>query len=97
MLASVTALCETAWVPRSSYGFSARQIREALATLLDYSALVTDRRVAASGLAFLDAGADFADGVIAAEGYALGGERFVSFDRRAVAAAASLGIDARTP
>ena len=32
----------------------------------------------------LDAGGDFADGVIAYEGSWLGAETFVSFDRRAV-------------
>jgi predicted nucleic-acid-binding protein len=33
----------------------------------------------------LEAGGDFADGVIAYEGHWLGGETFVSFDKKAVA------------
>ena len=37
-----------------------------------------------AGLALLDAGGDFADGVIAFEGELLGGAEFVSFDRQAV-------------
>ncbi len=37
------------------------------------------------GLAILDAGGDFADGVIAFDGQWLGGEVFVSFDKTAVA------------
>jgi hypothetical protein len=38
-----------------------------------------------AGLAILEAGGDFADGVIAFDGRRLGGAVFVSFDRRAVA------------
>ena len=37
----------------------------------------------ASGMAFAEAGGDFADGVIAFEGQRLGGEVFASFDRTA--------------
>jgi len=36
------------------------------------------------GLAILDAGGDFADGVVAFDGQRFGGETFVSFDRKAV-------------
>ncbi|MGT2464641.1 hypothetical protein ACVOMV_02800 [Mesorhizobium atlanticum] len=35
-------------------------------------------------MAVLDAGGEFADGVIAFDGQWLGGETFVSFDRKAV-------------
>ncbi len=38
-----------------------------------------------AGLSLLEAGGDFADGVIAYEGRWLGGETFVSFDQKAVA------------
>ena len=37
-----------------------------------------------AGLEILEAGGDFADGVIAYEGRWLGGEAFVSFDAKAV-------------
>ncbi len=37
-----------------------------------------------AGLLMLDAGGDFADGVIAWEGKRLGGETFASFDKKAV-------------
>jgi len=37
-----------------------------------------------AGLALLDAGGDFADGIMAHEGKWLGGETFVSFDKQAV-------------
>jgi predicted nucleic-acid-binding protein len=44
----------------------------------------TNRPAIDAGLAMLDAGGDFADGVIAYEGRWLGAETFVSFDRKAV-------------
>ena len=37
-----------------------------------------------AGLALLESGGDFADGVIAFEGDLLGGSEFVSFDQQAV-------------
>ena len=43
----------------------------------------------------LDMGSDFADGVIAYEGQWLGGEIFVSFDQKAVAALKAQGKAAR--
>ena len=44
----------------------------------------TNRPAIEAGLAMLDAGGDFADGVIAYEGRWLGAETFVSFDKKAV-------------
>ncbi len=43
----------------------------------------------------LEAGGDFADGVIAYEGKWLGGETFVSFDKQAVALLTAQGQSAR--
>jgi len=45
--------------------------------------------------ALLEAGGDFADGVIAFEGRRLGGDVFISFDRRAVAMITAGGGKAR--
>jgi hypothetical protein len=50
-----------------------------------------NRAPADAGLAVLNAGGDFADGVIAWEGRWLGGETFVSFDKKAVAMLARPG------
>jgi len=44
-----------------------------------------NRPAVEAGLLMLDTGGDFADGVIAYEGHWLGGETFVSFDKKAVA------------
>jgi predicted nucleic-acid-binding protein len=43
----------------------------------------------------LDAGGDFADGVIAYEGRWLGAETFVSFDKKAVEMLTAQGVSAR--
>jgi transposase len=48
-----------------------------------------------AGLAVLKGGGDFADGVIAYEGAWLGGETFLSFDKKAVSLIAKQGRQAR--
>jgi predicted nucleic-acid-binding protein len=56
---------------------------------------VVNRPAAEAGLAVLDAGGDFADGVIAYEGNWLGAETFVSFDKKAVKLMDAQGKPAR--
>jgi predicted nucleic-acid-binding protein len=56
---------------------------------------VLDSAAIHAGLATLEAGADFADGVIAHEGAWLGGETFVSFDKKAVTALEKQGQKAK--
>jgi predicted nucleic-acid-binding protein len=46
--------------------------------------VVCNTPAALAGLAMLEAGGDFADGVFAFEGELLGGQEFVSFDQQAV-------------
>jgi predicted nucleic-acid-binding protein len=89
------ALCELAWVLSSSYGIRAADISEAVRRLLNAANVVVDRPAAEAGLAQLDAGGDFADGVIAYSGAQLGSETFVSFDRKAVALLNARGQSAR--
>lgn len=48
--------------------------------------VVLDSGALDSGVKIMEAGADFADGVIAYEGCRLGGETFVSFNKKTVAA-----------
>ena len=84
-------LCELVWVLRRVYGFSATDCVVAIEALLATRAVVTDRPAVKCGLRLLAAGGDFADAVIAFSGRRLGGERFVSFDRRAVQLLADLG------
>jgi predicted nucleic-acid-binding protein len=61
-----------------------RRIAEALRALVDSDTAVVDRGAVEAGLAFLEAGGDFADGVIAHQGRMLSGDVFVSFDQQAV-------------
>lgn len=67
----------------------------AIRTLLNTSNVVVNRPVAEAGLALLDAGGDFADGVIAYDGTWLGAETFVSFDKKAVSLLMKQGQSAR--
>lgn len=80
------ALCELVWVLRSRYGVSRADIAVTVKTLCAADNAVLDNWAYDAGMAMLEAGSDFADGVIAYEGAQLGGEIFVSFDKKAVAA-----------
>jgi predicted nucleic-acid-binding protein len=65
--------------------------------LLDTKNAVMNRPAVEVGLTLLAAGGDFADGVMAHEGAWLGGETFVSFDRKAVSLLLKQGKAARLP
>lgn len=80
----MVALCELTWVLRSLYKFSNQQIAEGIRRLIAGANVACEWATAEAGLAMLDAGGDFADGVIAHEGEQLGGATFLSFDRKAV-------------
>jgi predicted nucleic-acid-binding protein len=93
----VTALCELAWLMTQRYRLPERDVAEAIRMLLSSANVVIDQPVVEAGLAMLDSGGDFADGVIAFEGHRLGGETFVSFDREAVSVLKAGGFAARSP
>jgi predicted nucleic-acid-binding protein len=81
---AIPALCELVWVLSQGYKIPARDISEAIRRLMNGVNVVVNRPAAEAGLALLDAGGDFADGVIAYEGNWLGADAFVSFDKKAV-------------
>jgi predicted nucleic-acid-binding protein len=81
---SLPCLCEFVWVLRRVYNFGQQDISAALDALLDTSNVVVNRPAVEAGLTVLNAGGDFADGLIAYEGNWLGGDTFVSFDKKAV-------------
>ncbi|MBB6193642.1 putative nucleic-acid-binding protein [Sphingobium wenxiniae] len=81
---SLPCLCEFVWVLRRTYGLTNEDCAAAIRALVDTGNVVTNRPAVDAGLAVLDTGGDFADGVMAHEGKWLGGEVFVSFDRKAV-------------
>jgi predicted nucleic-acid-binding protein len=76
------SLCELVWVLRSAYKVAAPDIAEAILAVLNTRNVVANRPAAEAGLAVLDAGGDFADGVIPWDGRWLGGETFFSFDKK---------------
>jgi predicted nucleic-acid-binding protein len=92
---AIPALCELVWVLSQGYKIPASQIADAVRGLVDSANVVVNRPAAEAGLAMLDAGGDFADGVIAYEGTWLGADAFVSFDKRAVKLMEAQGISAR--
>jgi predicted nucleic-acid-binding protein len=86
-----TALCEFVWLARQSYKESRADIANSIRLLMSDPRTAVDRAAVEAGLAFLDAGGDFADGVIEFQGRRLGGETFVTFDRKAAAVVVAQG------
>jgi predicted nucleic-acid-binding protein len=92
---TLPTLCELAWVLSRGYKIPADEIAEGFRRLIDSANVVVNRPAAEAGLAHLDAGGDFADGVIAFEGASLGADTFVSFDKSAVKLTLAQGMAAR--
>src|SRR5438132_5064717 len=88
-------LCEFAWVLLRGYGRNAGEIAGAIRRLAASANVSLDRPAVDVGLAMLEAGGDFADGVIAFDGRRLGGSVFTSFDRQAVELLAAMGAEAQ--
>lgn len=82
---TLPTLCEFVWVLRKVYGLARGDVSTAVCALLDTGNVVVNRPAVEAGLSVFNAGGDFADGAIAYEGRWVGGETFVSFDRKAVA------------
>jgi predicted nucleic-acid-binding protein len=76
-------LCEFVWVLARGYRVPSSDICEAIRRLMNTANVAMNRPAVEMGLALLEAGGDFADGVIAHEGRRLGGEVFLSFDKKA--------------
>lgn len=81
---SLPTLCELVWLLRRGARLSKEDVAVAIRALLDAGNVVMNRPAVEAGLALLEAGGDFADGIMAHEGKWLGGETFVSFDKKAV-------------
>jgi predicted nucleic-acid-binding protein len=92
---ALPCLCEFVWALRKVYAFNAADAALAIRALLATANVEMNRPAVEAGLAVLEAGGDFADGVIAYEGNWLGGETFVSFDKKAVALLAAQGQSVR--
>ena len=94
---TLPALCEFVWVLSRIYKLASTDIAAAIRKLLTAHNAVADRAAIEAGLAMLDDGGDFADGVIADAGKWLGAETFVSFDKKAVKSLRARGEAARAP
>ena len=92
---ALPALCELVWVLARGYQIPAPEIAQAIRRLINAANVAVNRPAAEAGLASLEAGGDFADGVIAYEGRWLGAEAFVSFDKQAVELVRAQGQAAR--
>ena len=92
---SLPCLCEFVWVLRRVYNFGQQDISAALEALFNADTVAVNRSAADAGLAVLNEGGDFADGLIAYEGNWLGGEAFVSFDKKAVSLIVKQGQQAK--
>jgi len=91
----IPVLCEFVWVLRRGYKKSVPDISDAIHRLMNGVNVVMNRPAVEAGLSVLDAGGDFADGIIAYEGDWLGAEEFVSFDSKAISVLQSQGSRAR--
>jgi predicted nucleic-acid-binding protein len=92
---AIPVLCEFVWVLRRGYKKSVSDVSDAIHRLMKSANVAMNRPAVEAGLSSLDAGGDFADGVIAYEGKWLGGEEFVSFDSKAVSVLETQGTRAR--
>lgn len=92
---SMPCLCEFVWVLRRVYAINNTDIIAAIRALIATRKVAMNRTAAEAGLALLEAGGDFADGIMAHEGTWLGAETFVSFDKKAVSLLAQQGYATR--
>jgi predicted nucleic-acid-binding protein len=88
----VAVLCEFVWVLRRGHKKSIPDISDAIRRLMQSANIVMNRPAIKAGLSLLDAGGDFADGVIAYKGDWPGAEECVSFDSKAVSVLRSQGV-----
>lgn len=90
---STVSLCELSWVLTRQYAASRTNVANAIRGIVGASNVELNRPAVEAGLAMLDAGGDFADGVIAYEGIWLKSDCFVSFDKKAVKLLAAQGLN----
>lgn len=88
-----TTLCEFVWVLSRGYGIPPADIAHAIRGLIGSANVEVNRPGVEAGLALLDEGGDFADGIIAFEGASIGGTTFVTFDKDAAKRLKKLGRD----
>lgn len=95
IVVTLPCLCEFVWVLTRGYKRNVSDLAASLRELTHVEKVVVDRAAVEAGLAVLEEGGDFADGVIAFEGRRGGGPVFASFDKEAVAIVARTGGQTR--
>ncbi|MBK1839083.1 type II toxin-antitoxin system VapC family toxin [Azospirillum sp. YIM B02556] len=78
---STVVLCEVVWVLKRAYRYKAGEIVDALRPLIESRTVETNRAAAEAGLRMLEAGGDFADGVILFEAEKAKVANLVTFDQ----------------
>ena len=92
-----SALCEAVWVLSRGYKIESEEIADRILRMTTSANVVANRAAVDAGLQMIADGGDFADGVIAYEGRWLGGETFVTFDKRAASILAAQGKRVHIP
>lgn len=93
----IPTLCEFVWVLSRAFKIPAAEIADALDQIIDSETIITDLPAAEAGIEMLRKGGDFADGAIAVQGVAAGGNIFTSFDKKAVELWKNRGGQASSP
>jgi predicted nucleic-acid-binding protein len=81
IVASTIVLCELVWVLRRAYRYGRGEIADALRTVIEGRNVECDRPAVEAGLAMLESGGDFADGVVLHEAVRNRCRRIATFDR----------------
>lgn len=87
------AIYELVWLMSRSYRLKPKHVAVSIGLLLESQNVVCDRLAVEAGIAMMEAGGDFADGVMALQGRRLGGITFATFDKKTAALITASGRD----
>jgi predicted nucleic-acid-binding protein len=82
VVVSSIVLCETVWVLERAYKLKAKEIAKTLKDFIVSETVEVDRPLAEAGLAALERGGDFADGIILFEAERTKVDQLVTFDQQ---------------
>jgi predicted nucleic-acid-binding protein len=82
VVVSAIVLCETVWVLERAYKLKAEEIAKTLRAFVESETVQVDRPLAEAGLAALERGGDFADGLILFEADRAKVDQLVTFDQQ---------------
>jgi predicted nucleic-acid-binding protein len=82
VVVSSIVLCETVWVLERAYKLKAKEITKTLKDFVESETVKVDRPLAEAGLAALERGGNFADGIILFEAERAKVDQLVTFDQQ---------------